>query len=289
MRSLRDMKTIHVEITNACDLECSNCTRFVGHHRKPFFMDVETVEKALRSLEGFRGNIGIMGGEPTIHPRFLDICRLVQELVPNKEQRALWTNGLKYQEYKDVIEETFLIDKIIYNDHLDDTEVHQPLLIAAKDVVEDKDLMWELIDKCWINDRWAASITPKGGFFCEVAAAQDHLFDGPGGFEIEQSWWDRDVEGCREQINRYCQNCSAAVPMPTFENAEYSICSKDLVSESVAKKLEKSGSRRYRKGNTRLFTQKFSVAEIEENKKTWMPWSHRPFKQFGPDIVVNER
>ena len=117
MRSLRDMNTIHVEITNACDLECSNCTRFVGHHRKPFFMDVETVEKALRSLEGFRGNIGIMGGEPTIHPRFLDICRLVQKLVPNKEQRALWTNGLKYQEYKDVIEETFLIDKIIYNDH----------------------------------------------------------------------------------------------------------------------------------------------------------------------------
>ena len=211
MRSLRDMNTIHIEITNACDLECSNCTRFVGHHRKPFFMDVETVEKALRSLEGFRGNIGIMGGEPTIHPRFLDICRLVQKLVPNKEQRALWTNGLKYQEYKDVIEETFLIDKIIYNDHLDDTEVHQPLLIAAKDVVEDKDLMWELIDKCWINDRWAASITPKGGFFCEVAAAQDHLFDGPGGFEIEQSWWDRDVESCREQINRYCQNCSAAI------------------------------------------------------------------------------
>ena len=78
MRSLRDMNTIHIEITNACDLECSNCTRFVGHHRKPFFMDLETVEKALRSLEGFLGNIGIMGGEPTIHQQFVDFISYVE-------------------------------------------------------------------------------------------------------------------------------------------------------------------------------------------------------------------
>jgi len=289
MRSLRDMNTIHVEITNACNLECANCTRFVGHHRKPFFMDLDMVETALRSLQGFPGNIGIMGGEPTLHPKFREICELVQQLVPNKKQRHLWTNGKKYSLYKDVIEETFLVDNIIYNDHKDEDEIHQPLMIAAKDVVEDQDLMWDLIDQCWVNDRWAASITPKGGFFCEVAAAQDHLFDGPGGYELDQSWWDRDVESCKDQINRYCQNCSAAIPMPTFENQEYSICSKDLVSESVARRLETVKSRRHKLGNTRLFTQKFSAEDIEEHKKSWMPWSHRSFKQFGPDIVVNER
>jgi len=26
------MKVIHVEVTYACNLHCSNCTRFVGHH-----------------------------------------------------------------------------------------------------------------------------------------------------------------------------------------------------------------------------------------------------------------
>ena len=31
-----------------------------------------------------------------------------------------------------------------------------------------------------------ASITPKGGFFCEVAASLDYLFEGPGGYEIKR-------------------------------------------------------------------------------------------------------
>ncbi|MFH1075686.1 MAG: radical SAM protein, partial [Pseudomonadota bacterium] len=58
------MPVIHVEVTNACSLKCSNCTRFVGHHKEPFFMDINTVAKAITSLGGFPGQIGMMGGEP---------------------------------------------------------------------------------------------------------------------------------------------------------------------------------------------------------------------------------
>ena len=36
MRDLAEMHTIHVEVTNACHLRCANCTRHVGHHKKPF-------------------------------------------------------------------------------------------------------------------------------------------------------------------------------------------------------------------------------------------------------------
>ena len=68
MLAVRDKYTIHIEITNACTNECANCTRFVGHHKKPYYMDLETIENALDSLEGFQQYIGIMGGEPTKHP-----------------------------------------------------------------------------------------------------------------------------------------------------------------------------------------------------------------------------
>lgn len=289
MKNLFDMSTIHIEVTNVCDLECANCTRFVGHHRKPFFMDLDTVRKGLESLEGFKGNIGIMGGEPTLHKQFKEICYLVQELVPNKSQRGLWTNGFNWDKYEDLIYETFDKDMIIYNDHKDETEVHQPLMIAAKDVVEDEKLMWELIDKCWINDRWAASITPKGGFFCEVAAAQDLLFDGPGGYEIEKGWWNKTPDEFRDQIERACVNCSAAIPMPSFENPMFSISQKDLVSPSIAEKLEKSQSPRCAKGNTVLFKKKFTKEEIKKNAETWMPWSHRAFKQYSPEFIIYER
>ena len=62
MRSPAEMRTIQIELTNACPHLCSNCTRHCGHHRKPFFMDLETFRRAVDSLAGFSGIVGIMGG-----------------------------------------------------------------------------------------------------------------------------------------------------------------------------------------------------------------------------------
>jgi len=180
MKDISKAGVIHIEVTNGCNLECACCTRFCGHHKRPFFMDLETVEKALISLEGFEQQVGIMGGEPTLHPQFREILKLLRNYVPI-ERRSLWTNGLNWDKYEKDISETFLPEAIIYNDHKHENGHHQPLLCASDEIMEDKKLMWELIDKCWIQNRWAASITPKGGFFCEVAAALDYLFDGPGG------------------------------------------------------------------------------------------------------------
>ncbi|NMC62380.1 MAG: radical SAM protein [SAR324 cluster bacterium] len=280
MIPLYEVSTIHVEVTNACNLECANCTRFVGHHRKPFMMDLVTVRKALESLEGFPGKVGLMGGEPTAHPKYKEICELFQELVPDKERRQLWTNGYKWKQYESVTLETFFPHNCHYNDHQHDEDSHQPLLIAAEDVLEDKELMWKLIDKCWIQTRWSASITPKGCFFCEVAAAQDHLFDGPGGYAIEKGWWKKTPQEFKDQVCRYCRNCSAAIPMDALNHHE----DYDLVSPSVAKKLESVASPRYRNGKIKIFDHVFTKAEIEERAKTWTPWCHRPFKQNTPEL-----
>ncbi|MDD5597296.1 MAG: radical SAM protein [Victivallaceae bacterium] len=275
------MKVIQIEITNACNLGCSNCTRFVGHHKKPFFMDLETVAKAIESLEGYPGQIGIMGGEPTIHPEFKEICEIVQKKIPDRRKRELWTNGCKWKEYEEIIYETFDKDLITYNSH-EDKEVgeHQPLLIAATDILDDRELMWRLIGNCWVQWRWAASITPKGGFFCEVAAAQDMLFNGPGGYKLEKGWWNKNPNEFVDQVKRYCVNCSAAIPMKGVSaHIKY-----DIISPSNAKKLEKVGSPKYFKKNCKTCTFKMTEAEIEENvKRGWTPWSHRPYKQSGPD------
>ena len=271
---------IHVEVTNVCNLVCSNCTRFIGHHRKPYMMELSMVEKALKSLYDFPNKVGIMGGEPTLHPEFEEICKLVQKHVPF-EKRGLWTDGAKWDEHKDIIHETFPEKQIIYNAH-DDEEVgeHQPLLIAAKDIVEDRELMWRLIGNCWVQWRWAASITPKGGFFCEVAAAQDWLFDGPGGYDLVPGWWKKNPNEFMDQVKRYCENCSAAIPMKGIS----SHTQWDTISESNAKKLEEVGSRRYEAGDYKLANFKLTEKEINQTvKEGWEPWSHRPYKMNKPD------
>ena len=281
------MAVVHIEITNACNLQCSNCTRFSGHHKKPFFMDLRTVKKAISSLEGFPGQIGIMGGEPTLHPKFADICELIQKMIPNRKQRALWTNGFKWNEYKDLIYQTFDKELVHYNDHKDmAVGKHQPLLIAATDIVDDKELMWRLIGNCWVQWRWAASITPKGAFFCEVAAAQDHLFDGPGGWPIKKGWWKRNPNEFFDQMKRYCPMCSAAIPMPgTNAHVKY-----DVISKTNAERLKKIGSPKFLRGGYKLANKKYTEKEIESIiKKGWTPWSHRPYKQSAPNKKWTEK
>lgn len=285
MRALNEMSVIQIEITNGCHLRCANCTRFVGHHRQPFFMDLERVERALDSLEGFPGHIGLMGGEPALHPQFREICELYRTKIPQKERRELWTAGYKWEEYRDIIHETFLEKYIAYNDHSDPDEgTHQPLLIAIEEVIDDRELLWKVIDNCWIQLRWSASITPKGAFFCEVAAAQDHLFEGPGGWPIEKGWWKRTPAEFQDQVRRYCCRCSAALPMAVPNNHEPF----DFLSPGNARRLEACRSPKF-------LQSRYRIADMEAIRRyaatldgipgpvrgsflshpEWTPWNYR--------------
>ena len=59
------------------------------------------VRKGIASLADFPGRVGIMGGEPTLHPKFHEILAVVREMIPDKRRRELWTSGFKWEEFKD--------------------------------------------------------------------------------------------------------------------------------------------------------------------------------------------
>lgn len=281
MKPIYEAAVIQIEVTNNCDHMCANCTRFVGHHKKTYFMDLETIEKAIDSLDGFTGMIGCMGGEPSLHPQFADILKLFQEKIPDKNRRGLWTDGFNWKKYDSLIRETFPIGNIVYNDHsTDDKGYHQQLLIAADEIIEDKELMWELIDNCWVQKRWSPSINPKGCFFCEVAAAMDMLFDGPGGWPIEKGWWKKtpDDPEFQEQVKRYCTKCSAAIPLDiASSHSNY-----DFVSPGNAELLEKVASPKYMSGKMQLYDKLYTRKDYEKNSKDWKPGFFRDFYQHEP-------
>jgi hypothetical protein len=255
---------IQIEITNACTYKCANCTRFVGHHQKSYFMDLETIEKAVDSLDGFGGGIGIMGGEPTLHPQFPQICELLQKKVP-PQKCGLWTSGYRWEEYKHLIKKTFKY-AVSYNDHSDLRQKHQPVLVAIDDVIEDKKLMWNLIDHCWVQESWSPSINPKGAFFCEVAAALDIFMDGPGGYPVEKGWWIKDPADFRDQVERYCRRCGAALPMQCPSNRE----GPDLISPGNLSLFIKHGSPKILNGQYQLFNEKMDE-KVKELQKDWTP------------------
>ena len=80
MRQIRDMSIMEIDITNVCHHKCSNCTRFCGHHKKPFFMDFETFKRAVDSLEGYQGLISTIGGEPLLHPEYNDFAEYLRSV-----------------------------------------------------------------------------------------------------------------------------------------------------------------------------------------------------------------
>ena len=284
MRSPADMQTIQIEITNACNKRCSNCTRFCGNHKRPFFMDYDTFCRALDSLDGFDGVIGIMGGEPTLHPEFERFVLHIQEkfgkrkaknrlIYPQKAfikevQRrefeshvlrnngtprevfkmcgpGLWSNmGATYRKHYEIIQDTFHVQFL--NDHLNPS-YHQPGLFARKDLGMSDEEWISLRDKCWVQNEWSASITPKGAFFCEIAAALDMLFDGPGGWKVEPGWWKRTPEEFSDQLH-WCELCGFALTTFMRDAKE----ERDDVSPTLYEKLKQVGSPRLMAGHTNL-------------------------------------
>lgn len=212
MRPLLECDTIQIEITNQCHHRCSNCTRLVGHHPKPYFMDFDQFKQAVDSMEGFPKMVGVMGGEPLLHPEFDKFCDYLKSKIP-AEQCGLWTcfpDGKEH--HRGRIASTF--GNIFLNDQSRNDILHGPVLVASEELPIEPMGRDMLIDRCWVQNYWSASINPHGAFFCEIAAALSMLLsDKADGWPVEKHWWARVPKHYVEQMDKYCVKCGAAMPL----------------------------------------------------------------------------
>lgn len=290
------MWALQIDVTNACHLHCSNCTRLLDHAKTRFFMSPECFERAVRAVkdfprhsepcptgsanEGRRKVIGLIGGEPLLHPQFPELIDIMVREIPEAYFRGLWTSkdwptyvhpkwgpakphvhrmlGEKPTHNVKGPSERHTSGFLNWNMHLESQQVHhQPLLVASQDVVPDERQRGALIEDCWVQREWSGTCTPKGFFFCEVAAHFDMVFDGPGGLPLEPGVWagelafETDAAGVRrprgkfaEQIERWCSRCGACLPLPGRRDAE----NRDDVSVSNLIPLQALKSPRVRRG-----------------------------------------
>jgi hypothetical protein len=208
---MMDMDTVQIEITNACNHKCGNCTRFCQLVQRPFFMPLDEVKRAIDSMVGYPKMTGIMGGEPLLHPDFEEICRYAGSKI-NANQLGLWTTLPKgFEKYNKVICETFY--HIFVNDHTRPDIYHHPSLVGIQEVCADKNNMWQWINNCWAQMSWSASINPRGAWFCEIAASMAMLYDEGEGWSVEPGWWWKIPKDFREQMEQWCPRCGMAAPL----------------------------------------------------------------------------
>ena len=203
---------LQIFITRACDLACFHCTQGSNLRGKPVLMTVEQFEQACLSLKDYFGVVGIFGGNPTLHPQFDEICKVMKGIIP-WERRGLWTNNLNgkgkvcqttfnpahsnlnvhlvreaYDEmYRDWPEARLHIKGLDPSwpeargreAHIVGDSRHSSPYVAMKDVIQDENERLELIGKCDVNQNWSAMIGVFRGelraWFCEIAGAQSML------------------------------------------------------------------------------------------------------------------
>ena len=286
MRALRDMATIQIELTNACVLRCANCTRLCGHAPKPYFVEESKFRQAIDSLVDFPHQVGIMGGEPLLHPQFEELCDYAVSKIP-RERLGLWTvlpNGKEH--HREVICRTF--GSISLNDHSRTDIMHAPLLVSSEEVIKDRANLFMVADKCWVQNSWSASINPKGAWFCEVAGALAELLDGPGGWPVEPGWWKRTPKDFKEQIEEYCPKCGGCLPLARRSSQDL----RDDISPGMLERL-KGRSRKIERGE--YIVSEFKMdPELAKNPypdQTYkdMRLRNRMAARYGIFLILNEQ
>ena len=244
MRGPRNMHIICIDVTNKCDLACSNCTRLLVNQDEFWDMTPENFRLALKSMKGYRGIIAMIGGNPCMHPKFKELCEIFVEEIPNKMQRGLWTNN--FFKHGKLCEETF--GTFNMNSHGNDRAEphlealhnkvkaagalswfykgqsdHAPIMTAIQDLFPE-DEMWDMITKCDINREWSAAIVQNNGelraYFCEVAASFDLARNQDHGMPVTEGWWKKHITEFGEQIKKFCPGCGVAAKQKTVKDVD---------------------------------------------------------------------
>lgn len=267
MRAPSNMHIICIDVTNKCDLACSNCTRLLENQEGFWEMSTDNFRAALRSLEGYFGVIAVIGGNPLMHRNFEDLCQIFIEEVPNIYQRGLWTNNVfkkrelcletfgtfnlnahgndkAFRELNELAKQARARRRLVWN--YEGHSEHAPLLTASQDLHSSSEL-WSVISKCEINRDWSATITQNNGqlraYFCEVAAAFDLATGGDFGIEPQPNWWKASLREFSAQVGRFCPRCgvpSKQKPSIDSENCDtYTHSNFELANFSAEKKGRK--------------------------------------------------
>lgn len=272
--------------------------RFCGHYQNPYFMDFDFFKKAVDSLDNWQGQIGIIGGEPLLHPEFIkmaqylndkygeakdklfmnpvkDVNKYAMDYMPyNHGKLRLYTTCKtnNYYENMELICNTF--SSLRCNDHENATK-HFSVLANYKDLGISDEEFKQRENKCWIQNNCGASITPKGAFFCEMAGALDMLFDGPGGWKVDSDWW-KNTDYSEQE--KWCKICGARLGLPMLtDNQEF-----DYITESIRDELP--NSKKIKNGQYKIITKE----DYEKNNKLWDYQKEEQLKKVAEISMSND-
>jgi len=277
MKPIYEMYIVNIDITKHCHEACPYCTRYMRHIRpnKKYYMSLDAFQKALDSLAGWPNQIGLCGGEPTLHPQLPEILKLIdkhKKKYPESRFQMFTAHRKNFEKYHPILQGTLCCVHLNeHNDYQKSICLHQPSTVAIGEVVADKKLRESLIDDCWVQKTWAPVINEKGGYFCEVAGSMATVIDGPDGFPIEPGWWNKTPEQFKKQRDFFCKRCGMALPM----QRDLLGSAKEKFTPKLLAEFIQHGAARTSAKDVDVVHYRFKDKDIESNMAGWNPGDYR--------------
>lgn len=209
------IKYVNISVTNACNLKCGGCTQHCDlfHKKEKWFIPIEQLKNNIEILlypKGYRGLIGIFGGEPTIHPRFKEILELISFYY--QQEFCIFTNGRKMCNLPQNV------GWIVNSKDENSQRNFCASMMAPYDFYKFKNKIdyWNFARKeCFMWKNCWSIIYDNKAYLCEPAAAIDRLKLGKRNWNKSKGWdlilgknpFDKTEKEIAKQAENFCYRC----------------------------------------------------------------------------------
>jgi len=206
-RYRRSRDEVAMDITYACDLRCYNCNRSCSQDPSDDHMSLGQIrwfleESRRRQIRWKR--IGLLGGEPTCHPQFLEVVDLVvryrDQFSPDTQVRVV-SNGHSDRAKRLLAQ---LPPGVLVKDTAKSSR-EQPSFytfnVAPIDLPDYRAM--DFSNACPVAQDCGLGVTPYGYYPCSVAGAIDRTF----GFDLGRKALPADRDGMKQELRTFCALC----------------------------------------------------------------------------------
>ena len=204
-----NMQKLEIDITYFCNLTCAGCSRSSAQAPSGQHMPIEMIQDFLDESEqkGMKWEaLHILGGEPTLHPHFVEIVTLLDdwfmEHSPDTDLKVI-TNGVSRKVQNNImsIPEHWRYENSYKLDRELDTSHFEPFNLAPIDLPQ-----WrgeDFTKGCYITQDSGIGLTPYGYFHCAIAGGMERIMNLGHGFDkIPEHPWE-----FLDMMKDYCRFC----------------------------------------------------------------------------------
>jgi hypothetical protein len=198
---------LEIDLTYACNLRCNDCNRSVTQAPSSAHLTKAQISRFIEesvSKNYHWHRVRLLGGEPTLHPEFLEIVELLRQYRQKYAKDValeVITNGhgTKVRQIISQIASDIIVRNTNKTGNLQTD--FEPFNRAPCDLPEHA--ASDYTNGCWITEYCGTGLTPSGYYHCAIAGGIDRVF----GFKLGRASIPDPSDPMHIEMSAICRLC----------------------------------------------------------------------------------